>query len=180
MDMRMPRADGPEATRRILETRPDAKLVMRTVSGDEDGVVDAVKSGAQGYLLKTIDPPALFDALRGVVRGEAARSSGLAAKIMLAFARQAQRPAATAPPGSDFSLRAQKVMALVVDGKSNTETATALCLAENTVKNILATLHLGHRVQVAAFALRTQGVPPAHGAVPQVPADTAAPCAPRG
>lgn len=72
-----------------------------------------------------------------------------------------------------------EIMALVVDGKSNKEIATRLGLAENTVKYIRATLHLDNRVHVAVFALRTQGVPPSHGAVPQVPVDTAAPWAPR-
>jgi DNA-binding NarL/FixJ family response regulator len=184
MDMRMPRADGPEATRRIVATSPHVKIVMLTVSGDEDGVVDAVQSGAQGYLLKTIDPPALFDALRGVVRGEAALARGVATTIMQAFTRAGLRSAATAPPGSEFSLRAQQIIALVAEGKRNKEIATQLGLAENTVKNhlktILTTLHLDNRVQVAAFALRTQGAPPAHGPVPQGPVDTAAPYAPRG
>jgi DNA-binding NarL/FixJ family response regulator len=61
---------------------------MLTVSGDEDGVVDAVQSGAQGYLLKTIELPAPFDALRGVVRGEAALARGVVTTNMRAFTRQ--------------------------------------------------------------------------------------------
>lgn len=162
MDMRMPRADGPEATRRILETSPDAKIVMLTVSDDEDGIVDAVQSGAQGYLLKTIEPPALFDALRGVVRGEAALASGVATTIMRAFTRAGLRSAVGTPPRAELNAREQEIVALVAEGKSNKEIATRLGLAENTVKNhlknILATLHLDNRVQVAVFVLNEHRV----------------------
>ena len=162
MDMRMPRADGPEATRRILETSPDAKIVMLTVSGDEDSVVDAVQSGAQGYLLKTIDPPALFDALRGVVRGEAALASGVATTIMRAFTRAGLRSAVGTPPRAELNAREREIVALVAEGKSNKEIATRLGLAENTVKNhlknILATLHLENRVQVAVSVLNEHRV----------------------
>jgi DNA-binding NarL/FixJ family response regulator len=162
MDMRMPRADGPEATRRILATSPDAKIVMLTVSGDEDGVVDAVQSGAQGYLLKTIDPPALFDALRGVVRGEAALASGVATTIMRAFTRAELRSAMATPPRAELNAREREIVALVAEGKSNKEIAAQLGLAENTVKNhlknILATLHLENRVQIAVFVLNEHRV----------------------
>jgi DNA-binding NarL/FixJ family response regulator len=162
MDIRMPRADGPEATRRILETTPDVKIVMLTVSGDEDGVVDAVQSGAQGYLLKTIEPPALFDALRGVVRGEAALARGVATTIMRAFTRAGLRSAAGTPPRAELNVREREIVALVAEGKSNKEIATRLGLAENTVKNhlknILATLHLENRVQVAVFVLNKHRV----------------------
>jgi DNA-binding NarL/FixJ family response regulator len=162
MDMRMPRADGPAATRRILETSPDAKIVMLTVSGDEDSVVDAVQSGAQGYLLKTIDPPALFDALRGVVRGEAALASGVATTIMRAFTRAGLHSAVGTPPRAELNAREREIVALVAEGKSNKEIATRLGLAENTVKNhlknILATLHLENRVQVAVSVLNEHRV----------------------
>lgn len=162
MDMRMPRADGPAATRRILETSPDAKIVMLTVSGDEDSVVDAVQSGAQGYLLKTIDPPALFDALRGVVRGEAALARGVATTIMRAFTRAGLNSAVGTPPRAELNPREREIVTLVAEGKSNKEIAAQLGLAENTVKNhlknILATLHLENRVQVAVSVLNEHRV----------------------
>ena len=184
MDLRMPHVDGPAATRRILATRPDAKIVMLTASGDEDGIVDAVQSGAQGYLLKTIEPPALFEALRGVVRGEAALARGVATTLLRAFPQAGLRAAGGTPPRAALNARAQAIVALVAEGKSNKEIATQLGLAEHTVKThlttILATLHLDNRVQVAVFALRMQGVPPTHGAVPQGPVATAAPFTPRG
>jgi DNA-binding NarL/FixJ family response regulator len=115
-----------------------------------------VRSGAQGYLLKTIEPSALLDSLRGVLRGEAALSSGLAGKMMLEFARRAQRPAETVSRLAQLSAHEQDVLARVADGKSNKEIATALAIAENTVKSrlkrILEKLHLENRVQAAVFA----------------------------
>ncbi len=163
MDMRMPRADGPAATRRILETSPDAKIVMLTVSGDEDSVVNAVQSGAQGYLLKTIDPPAPFDALRGVVRGEAALASGVAtASVVRAFTRAGLHSAVGTPPRAELNPREREIVTLVAEGKSNKEIAAQLGLAENTVKNhlknILATLHLENRVQMAVSVLNEHRV----------------------
>ena len=162
MDMRMPRADGPEVTRRILETSPDAKIVMLTLSGDEHRIVDEVQSGAQGYLLKTIESPALFDALRGVVRGEAALASGVATAMMRAFTRAGLRSAVGTLPRAELNAREQEIVALVAEGKSNKEIATRLGLAENTVKNqlknILATRHLENRVQVAVSVLNKDRV----------------------
>jgi DNA-binding NarL/FixJ family response regulator len=163
MEVRMPRATGPEATRQIREVLPETKIIMLTVSELEDGLIDAVQSGAQGYLLKTIEPSALVAALRGVMRGEAVLSHGAAATLMREFACQTERP--PAPPRSGLSRREEEIMTFVAEGKSNKEIATALGLAENTIKNhlkrILATLHLKNRVQVAVFAVGTTDVPSA-------------------
>lgn len=156
MDVRMPQMNGLDAIPRILEALPAVKIVMLTVTEDEDAVFDAVRRGAQGYLLKSVEPQTLFDLLRGVRRGEAALSSGLATKILLEFARQSRRPAETVSPLAQLSSREQDVLALVADGRSNKEIATALDLADNTVKNyvknILEKLHLENRVQAAVFA----------------------------
>jgi DNA-binding NarL/FixJ family response regulator len=173
MDVRMPRMCGLEAIPRILQTLPAVTIVMLTVEEDEDAVFDAVKSGAQGYLLKTIEPDALFDSLRGVVRGEAALSGGLATKILLEFARQSRRPAETVSPRARLSGREQDVLALIADGRSNKEIATALDLAENTVKHyvkyILEKLHLENRVQAAVFAVDEDLASTGNGKPPAVP-----------
>ena len=162
LDMRMPRADGPTATRRILETSPDAKIVMLTVSGDEDSVVDAVQRGAHGYLLKTIDPPALFDALRGVVRGEAALASGVATTIMRAFTRAGLRSAVGTPSRAELNAREREIVTLVAGGEKQQGDRHAARSGGDTVKNhlknILATLHLENRVQVAVFVLNEHRV----------------------
>ena len=167
MDVRMPRVSGLEATRQILRTLPQAKILMLSMSEEDDAVFEAVKNGAHGYLLKTIKPEELFEALRGVVRGEAPLSSGLAARLMREFARRAQRPAEAVPTRAKLGPREQEILALVADGKSNKDIATALLLAENTVKryvkSILEKLHVENRVQAAVFAVREDLVAPSSG-----------------
>lgn len=158
MDIFMPGVNGLEATRRIKEALPYVKIVMLTVSEEDQNLFEAIKSGAQGYLLKKIEPQELFAMLRGVVQGDAPISRAMAGKILGEFARQARRPAPTAPAGADLSAREREVLELVTQGKSNKEIAAALAIAENTVKNhlknILEKLHLENRVQAATFALR--------------------------
>jgi DNA-binding NarL/FixJ family response regulator len=130
-------------------------------------VFEAVKGGAQGYLLKTVEPEDLFEALRGVVRGEAPMSSGLAAKLLREFARRVQRPPEPVSPRTKLGPREQEILALVADGKSNRDIATALALAENTVKShvksILEKLHLENRVQAAVFVVRENLVAQSNG-----------------
>jgi len=170
MDVRMPRVSGLEATRQILGVLPQTKILMLSMSEDEEGVFEAVKNGAQGYLLKTADPEELFEALRGIVRGEAPLSGSLAVKLLREFARLAHEPAVPAPPRTVLSQREKEVLAHIADGKSNKEIATALAVAENTVKNcvktVLEKLHLGNRVQAAVFALSHGSLSPPSGADP--------------
>ena len=169
MDVRMPKVSGLEATRRILRTLPDVKVIMLTMSEDEDAVFEAVRNGAQGYLLKTADPEELFEALRGIVRGEAPLSGSLAVKLLREFTRLAHEPTVPAPPRTVLSQREKEVLALVADGKSNKEIATALAVAENTIKNcvrtILEKLHLENRVQAAVFACNQDSPITPNGAV---------------
>jgi two-component system, NarL family, nitrate/nitrite response regulator NarL len=158
MDVNMPRASGPEATRRIMEILPYVKIVMLTVSEDDQDLFEAVRCGAQGYLLKKIEPSALFGTLHGVVRGEASISRLMATKLLGEFSRKSNQPSASNGRQTELSLREEEVLSFVAQGKSNKEIATALAIAENTVKNhlknILEKLHLENRVQAATFALR--------------------------
>jgi DNA-binding NarL/FixJ family response regulator len=158
MDIFMPAVNGLEATRRIKEALPYVKIVMLTVSEEDQNLFEAIKSGAQGYLLKKIEPQELFAMLKGVVQGDAPISRAMAGKILGEFTRQARRAATTPLPGADLSPREKEVLELVTQGKSNKEIAVALAIAENTVKNhlknILEKLHLENRVQAATFALR--------------------------
>jgi DNA-binding NarL/FixJ family response regulator len=158
MDLHMPGAAGPEATRRILEEFPYIKIVILTVSEDDQDLFEAVRCGAHGYLLKKIEPQALFDTLRGVMRGEASISRSMAAKLMGEFSRQNTRPASGAERRPGLSPREIEVLEFVTQGKTNKEIGAALDIAENTVKNhlknILEKLHLENRVQAATFALR--------------------------
>ena len=157
MDISMPVMDGLEATRRIKLEIPYVKIVILTVTDGERSLFEAVKNGAQGYLLKKIEPQALYGTLRGVVRGEAPVSRVMAARLLEEFTRQSRQdaPPAAAP---ELSVREREVLEQVTRGKSNKEIAAALAIAENTVKNhlknILEKLHLEDRVQAATFALR--------------------------
>ena len=158
MDVYMPGTNGLEATRRIKEVLPYVKIVMLTVSEDDQDLFEAIKRGAQGYLLKKIEAKALFSTLRGIVLGEASVSRVMAGKLLDEFARQARKEAAVTLPGTILSPQEKKVLELIAQGKTNKEIAVALAIAENTVKsyvkNILEKLHLENRVQAATFAVR--------------------------
>ena len=167
MDLSMPGVDGLEATRRLKEEMPYVRIVILTVSEDARNLFEAIKNGAQGYLLKKIEPQAFFEELRGVAQGEAVISPEMAAKLLTEFAKLAGRAPDAPAPQATLSPRENQVLDLIADGKTNKEIAAALAIAESTVKNhmrnILEKLHLENRVQAAAFALgrKTSGRSPA-------------------
>ena len=155
MDVRMPRMGGLEATRLIKAELPEAKVVILTVSDDEEDLFEAIKSGAQGYLLKNLKSEVLFDLISGVAEGEAPISPRMASKMLHEFARhtQAERKATSQPRLTE---REGEVLDLVAQGRINREIASALTISESTVKyhlrNILDKLHLDNRAQVVAYA----------------------------
>lgn len=157
MDIEMRQWNGVEATRRIKLERPAINVVMLTVSDEDENLFAAIRAGASGYLLKSVKPEELFRRLRGVLRGEAAISPVMAAKILQEFARLDQ---STPTPRSieGLSPRETEVLGLVAKGLTNREIGEQLHIAENTVKNhlrnILDKLHLSNRAQAAAFAVR--------------------------
>ncbi|HIC88981.1 MAG TPA: response regulator transcription factor [Anaerolineae bacterium] len=156
MDVGMPHCDGLEATRRIMSEMPYVKIVMLTVSDDDRTLFEAIKSGAQGYLLKNLEPDELFEMLEGVSRGEAPIARTTASRILREFSRQVRGE--PHPSLTDLSEREQEILQLVARGLSNKEIAVALSITEHTVKNhlrnILDKLHLQNRVQAAVFAAR--------------------------
>ena len=158
MDIQMSGWDGLETTRRIKEKMPYVKIVMLTISGDDEDLFEAIKSGAQGYLMKDIVPEQLVKMLRGVYRGEAPISYLSAAKILEEFTRMAEKETWFHGPTEVLTTREREVLELVAKGAMNKEIAPLLFIAENTVKNhlsnILAKLHLRNRVQAAVYALR--------------------------
>jgi len=156
MDIRMPNCDGLEATQRIKDQMPDMKVVMLTVSDDEQDLATAVRYGADGYLLKDLLPETLFQQLRGLMTGEAPISRGMTGKLFHQLARRNQpvvQPAAAAA----LSAREGEVLALIVQGYSNREIGEALGIARNTANNhtrsILTKLGVRNRVQAAAYAV---------------------------
>ena len=157
MDIEMPRWNGTEATRRIKAEMPQVHVVMLTVSDDDENLFSAIRSGASGYLLKSVKPEELFRRLRGVSTGEAAISPFLAAKILREFANLDRSPPVPRTV-EGLSPRETEVLGLVAQGMTNREIGDFLHIAENTVKNhlrnILDKLHLSNRAQAAAFAVR--------------------------
>ena len=155
MDIRMPEMGGLEATRLIKARAPDTKIVMLTVSDDEQDLFEAVKSGAHGYLLKDLEASEFFEALDAVERGEAVLPTRLAGKLLEEFREQAQRIGKPKEPDL-LSAREREVLDLVSQGMTNKEVADKLYISDNTVKyhmkNILDKLHLQNRAQVIAWA----------------------------
>jgi DNA-binding NarL/FixJ family response regulator len=159
MDVGMSPCNGLEATRVIKTELPAVKVIIITVSEDDQDLFEAIKSGAEGYLLKGMSEEELGSTLEKLSAGEPALSSGLAAKILDEFARLAREGASkSAGPEDELTNREREVLRLVADGATNREIGLQLYISENTVsfhmKNILAKLHLKNRAQAAAFAIR--------------------------
>ncbi len=159
MDVNMPQMSGLEATRIVKTERPETKIVILTVSDDDENLFEAIKSGAQGYLLKSLQSQAFFELLNGVAQGEAPISRGLATKILGDFAKHLQQDEAQAANKEDLTDREKEVLRLVAEGATNRDIAGKLNVTENTVKyhlkNILEKLHLRNRAQAVAYAMQT-------------------------
>ena len=155
MDIRMPGCDGIEATRRIKAEFPQTKIIMLTISEEEEDLFDAIRSGAHGYLLKNIRPEELFEMLDGVLRGEAVIAPSMAQRIFQAFVSQAHRRAEIGDVQAELSPREIEVLELASEGVTNKDIADRLYISVGTVKNhihnILEKLHLKNRAQIAAY-----------------------------
>ena len=161
MDLSMPELDGLSATKLIAAEISDVKVVVLTASDDDQNLFEAIKSGAQGYLLKNLEASDFFDHLEGVARGEPAITPSLARKLM----RELAKPSREKEDPDALTERELDVLRCLVDGvTSNRKLAQHLGVSENTVKfhvrNILDKLHVNNRAQVVAFALRNRIVDP--------------------
>ena len=177
MDIGMPHSDGLAATRLIKAEMPETQVVMLTTSASDDDLFDAIRSGASGYLLKTVTGDELVECLEGLAEGVPPLSPGLAARLLEEFGRRPAadsrapgrgRPraeplprAARAPTrgyGSRAGLtdRQAEVLGLVAAGRTYKEVGAELGLSERTVRyhmaEIMNRLHLEHRSQVIAYA----------------------------
>ncbi|MGZ4628586.1 response regulator [Oryzihumus sp.] len=159
MDVRMPRRSGIEACTAIKELVPSTKIVMLTISDEESDLYEAVRAGANGYLLKDVPGEQIADGIRAVSTGQSLISPSMASKLLSEFAlmikRHEERPAMPVPRLTEREL---EVLKLVARGMANRDIAKALFISENTVKNhvrnILEKLQLHSRMEAAMYAVR--------------------------
>jgi len=160
LDNHLPGVNGVDALPGLREAAPEARVLMLTVSEDEDDLAAALRGGACGYLLKTADSELLADAILRAVRGQSTVSPEMTSKLVSAFQSvqggAAAAAAAPADPLDTLSPREQEILALIARGDSNKEIARELAIAETTVKihvqHILRKLGLNSRVQAAVYA----------------------------
>ena len=174
MDIHMPKCDGVAATRLIKAEMPECKIVMLTLSENEQDLFEAIKSGASGYLLKNLDASEFFTYLEELQQGHPPFSPGLAEKILKEFANQ---PTPTHTQSvhdmhlhtecvqeTALSPRQMQVLTLVAQGQTYRQVADTIGITERTVKyhmaEILECLHLQNRAQVIAYAARMGMVRP--------------------
>lgn len=152
MDLVMPKMDGVQATRAIIERRPGVKILVLTSSAEDKRNLSAIEAGALGYLLKDSSPQDLVRAIREVHRGE----SALHPKVAQRLVSQLREP--EEPAREELTERERKVLELIAKGLSNREIARELSISEPTVRthvsNILRKLHLKSRTQAALYALK--------------------------
>ncbi|TDQ51965.1 response regulator [Actinorugispora endophytica] len=160
MDVRMPKAGGIAACTGIRDAVPDAKIVMLTMSDEEEDLFEAIKAGATGYLLKEISVVELPAAVRAVSGGQSFINPSMATKLIGEFATLARkekgRPQPVAVPR--LTGRETEVLRLVARGLNNRDIADRLYISDNTVKNhvrnILEKLQLHSRTEAAVYAIR--------------------------
>ncbi|MET8054313.1 response regulator transcription factor [Streptosporangium sp. NPDC005286] len=154
MDLRMPRMDGVEATRRIREAHPEVHVVVLTTYSDDESVFAALGAGARGYLTKDTDAESLASAIATVVEGQAQFDPGIQRR--LAEAVTVNRRAPDLPDG--LTRRESEVLRLIAAGRSNAEIAGELFVSEATVKthinNLFAKAGLRDRAQAVTYAFR--------------------------
>jgi len=165
MDIRMPKLDGLEATRRILEADDSARILILTTFDLDEYIYEALRAGASGFVLKDDPPEQLIAAIRTVAAGDALLSPTVTKRVIAQFGKIPQRDA---PKGIDeLTERELEVFRLVAKGLSNTEIGQELYISDTTVKthvtHVLQKLDLRDRVQAVVLAYRSGLVEPYEG-----------------
>jgi DNA-binding NarL/FixJ family response regulator len=158
MDLHMPGMSGVEATRRITHVAPTSRVVMLTVSADQDDIVDAVLAGACGYLLKDAPTDEIERSIHAAAGGASWVSPRVAA-VLLEHVRQRGRQAPAHDPAlAELTDREREILRLIAEGYDNAEIGSRLFISPKTVKNhvssILAKLQMENRIQAALYAVR--------------------------
>jgi len=179
MDLHMPLKGGVSATREITRVQPSCQVLVLTTLNDDETVFEAVRAGAQAYLLKDASEDELLETIRALRRGESRLTPQIARKVMDQFRRLAASPRvekptesqSPAPPGLDaperkgqivpepLSDKEEKILQLICEGMMNRQIASTLSLAEGTVKNyvsrIMEKLHANTRTELAVLSSRS-------------------------
>ena len=156
MDLNMPGMNGIQATREISKQLPDIKILVLTTFGEDEWVFDAVRSGADGYLLKGTPRQELVTAVKGTVEGESYIDPTIGGKLLSQVAKSSKSPSTTF--SAELSERELEVLKLIAQGFSNAEVAEKLFLTKGTVRNyvsaILSKLDVSDRTQAAVLAIK--------------------------
>lgn len=156
MDLRMPIMNGVQATTELQKTHPDLPVLVLTTYADESWVLDAIRAGAAGYLLKDAPRSRLVDAIRGTIDGETHLDPSVAGGLIVKLAQQPLPDETNLADG--LTEREREVLALLGRGLNNVEIAERLFLSEGTVRNyvsaVLAKLGVHDRTQAAVLAVR--------------------------
>jgi DNA-binding NarL/FixJ family response regulator len=159
MDLNMPGMGGVEATRHITSIAPLTRVVMLTISDQDNDVMDAILAGACGYLLKDSSIHDLMSGIRAASLGESLISPNIAAKVLQRVRATSTQPEIAAQIRSELSDREIEVLKLIANGKDNAVIAADLHISPKTVKNhisnILMKLQIDNRIQAAVYAVRS-------------------------
>lgn len=158
LDLQIPAPNGVEVTRTVLSHDPSARVLILSASGEQDDVLEAVKAGATGYLVKSASSAELVEAVRRVAAGDSVFTAGLAGLVLGEFRRldQEQQTPAT-PPGERLTERETEILKMVAKGLSYRQIADRLVLShrtvQNHVQNTLRKLQMHNRVQLTRYAI---------------------------
>lgn len=162
MDIRMPICDGVQGTLKIKQAYPEIAVLILTTFDDDEFIVQALRNGASGYLLKNISPDRIIQGIKTVEQGNLLIHPDIAKKLTTFISTSSSSNVPAPKPLSGYGLTAseQAVVAKIAEGLSNKEIAQELFLSEGTVKNyiteILSKLNLRDRTQIAIFYLKKQ------------------------
>ena len=152
MDLVMPEMDGVEATKKIIQDNPEGKILILTSFSEEERIIQAIKAGATGYLIKDASPDELVRAIRDVYRGESTLDPKVAGTVLRSMQKEEESSS------EDLTERETEVLELVAEGLPNDDIADKLYISERTVRshvsNILGKLDLANRTQAALYAVR--------------------------